>query len=985
MQENFRRVERASENFEESTENLSNSINDFSAVMRESVRELQSFTNANNKAEKSTSSFGDFLSAGILVDGLSAIASSMLEVVENSQELNDDLSRLRANANDVGSDIGLMEEHFKKLSAITGETDSTVEGLSNLLRTGFNDSDLTEIIESLSGAIIAFPDTLKIESLADGLQETLATGNPMGQFAELLDRTGIGADNFKTQLESLSTEAERQQLVLQTLSQTGLAELSQSYNEANSSMLSYKEAQIELDMALANFSNATLPLLANGLSVIANFATRLSTAFTSDGIQGFATEFQTIISELVNNLISNLPNIFNFGIDFINTLNQGIVNAIPQISQAAIELINGLSTFLKSNLPTIIQTGLEYSQKFASSLRENAGLLIDAAINLAQNLADGLISSIPSIVKNVPEIVSNIAGVINDNAPKLLKAGLSLIIQLVKGLIENIPIIIQNLPKIINAIIDTIFAFNWINLGKSIIELIVKGLRGLLNLLTNSGKDIINAIKEGFTGLSDKLVQIGKDIVKGIWEGIKSMGNWLKEKVISIGQSIVSSFKDFFNIHSPSRLMRDEVGLMIGQGIGIGLDKSESFVVKSTDNISNAIINTINKKNFEIEKIEEEAQKRQAQKVEQQKKEQMQKLYDKLEKAEIEEKQSIQDEINALEETWNEERIIKQEQAEKEILNKEIKGLKEIQKQYESTINTVKQEYEALMNTVKQEYEAAVNEVVRQQESLSGKLADFGSLFEKTEEGIILSNIEDDINSIEQYGEAIEKLKKKNISESLMSEIMSMDVETANQYMTELLKLTDEDFNNYNNLWEEKQLKAKEIAEEFYQDQLQTLEEDFTNRLSEQLQEVPNTMENIGQDSIQGWIDGVNSKLGIAVDVAKKLARETISAMKSEMGLNGDIYSKNLEKTISNTNFNEIVRNAMPQFQGAVISTLSGITPRLAYNTGISTNNNTTTYNDGDFILKIGTVNNAGSSSIKNILSEAEFYRKQTASSRGGR
>ena len=58
----------------------------------------------------------------------------------------------------------------------------------NKQKTDISEKGLEKIIKELSGAVIAFPDTLKIESLADGLQETLATGKGVGQFSELLER-----------------------------------------------------------------------------------------------------------------------------------------------------------------------------------------------------------------------------------------------------------------------------------------------------------------------------------------------------------------------------------------------------------------------------------------------------------------------------------------------------------------------------------------------------------------------------------------------------------------------------------------------------------------------------------------------------------------------------------------------------------------------------------------------------------------------------
>ena len=79
-------------------------------------------------------------------------------------------------------------EALLSFNAISGETDSSIEAISNLLQAGFNDNNLAQAVDALSGAVVKFPDTLKIESLADSLQETIATSAATGQFGELLER-----------------------------------------------------------------------------------------------------------------------------------------------------------------------------------------------------------------------------------------------------------------------------------------------------------------------------------------------------------------------------------------------------------------------------------------------------------------------------------------------------------------------------------------------------------------------------------------------------------------------------------------------------------------------------------------------------------------------------------------------------------------------------------------------------------------------------
>ena len=76
------------------------------------------------------------------------------------------------------------------------------------------------------------------------------------------------------------------------------------------------------------------------------------------------------------------------------------------------------------------------------------------------------------------------------------------------------------------------------------------------------------------------MISIGKDIVKGLWSGIGNMTDWVINKIKGFGDSVLSGLKKFFKIKSPSRVMRDEIGIYLAQGIGVGFDKEMTSVTR---------------------------------------------------------------------------------------------------------------------------------------------------------------------------------------------------------------------------------------------------------------------------------------------------------------------------------------------------------------------------------------------------------------------
>jgi len=106
------------------------------------------------------------------------------------------------------------------------------------------------------------------------------------------------------------------------------------------------------------------------------------------------------------------------------------------------------------------------------------------------------------------------------------------------------------------------------------------GIRSLAGSIAGTAKSIgssvVNAIKNAFAVAPS----IGKNLIQGIWNGIKSMGNWIMGLIGDFASGIIAGIKEKFKIHSPSRVMRDEVGVMLAKGIGVGVDIETPKVTK---------------------------------------------------------------------------------------------------------------------------------------------------------------------------------------------------------------------------------------------------------------------------------------------------------------------------------------------------------------------------------------------------------------------
>ncbi|SEQ23767.1 hypothetical protein SAMN05216232_1993 [Virgibacillus subterraneus] len=247
---------------------------------------LDTFSGDLDKAGGKMTDFGQTMSASVTapIVGMGALA------VESTREFRVNMARLETNAKQAGIGIDVMRESMRELKGITGETDSNVEALSNLMATGMDDNQMQKAIDSLSGAVIKFPDTMKIESMADGLQETLATGKAIGPFAELLERMGVDLETFDEGLAKAKEEGSELNYALNTLNDLDLSKVNKEFRETNEAIIEGRNAQYDFQESFAELGEKLEPIAAE----LTNHVTEIIDAFnelepaTQDNIIKFA-------------------------------------------------------------------------------------------------------------------------------------------------------------------------------------------------------------------------------------------------------------------------------------------------------------------------------------------------------------------------------------------------------------------------------------------------------------------------------------------------------------------------------------------------------------------------------------------------------------------------------------------------------------------------------------------------------------------------
>lgn len=101
--------------------------------------------------------------------------------------------------------------------------------------------------------------------------------------------------------------------------------------------------------------------------------------------------------------------------------------------------------------------------------------------------------------------------------------------------------------------------------------------------------DVWSKITGVFSNALSSFGDIGKNLVSGLWNGIKNSFQWIKDKISGWVGNVMDFIKGLFGIHSPSAVMRDEVGKMLGLGMADGIDKSKKTVQRAMRRLRGAV------------------------------------------------------------------------------------------------------------------------------------------------------------------------------------------------------------------------------------------------------------------------------------------------------------------------------------------------------------------------------------------------------------
>jgi len=340
----------------------------------------------------------------------------------------------------------------------------------------------------------------------------------------------------------------------------------------------------------------------------------------NEGIHA-ATEMVKFLVENIANAFSNawelFSDVFTFMIDFnptemfdnFKSMIDGLIEffnedlgSIPIFAQTALNLVKDFISEITKNLPVIIETIGNVIDEVLSFIVDNADAIVSAFFNVVVAIIAKLAEKFPDIIEAfikvlmvvlerlteiAPEIVSSIIQalteafvVIAQNAAFIARAVGELIMVIATELVKNFPMIVEALAE---GMPQLAVAFS--------VEFpiaMMKEMPNLIKALIIAFAKMPGALAKGlYKGMRDA----GKNLFLGLAEGImKAPALW--DSVKKKFTDFIDKIKEFFKMHSPSRVMYD-IGRNLIFGLINGIKSAFSYLYNIASSLGSAFMSAL--------------------------------------------------------------------------------------------------------------------------------------------------------------------------------------------------------------------------------------------------------------------------------------------------------------------------------------------------------------------------------------------------------
>lgn len=297
------------------------------------------------------------------------------------------------------------------------------------------------------------------------------------------------------------------------------------------------------------------------------------------GIKAAVTIVWNAIKTTATTVFNGIKLYFTTILNIYKTIFTTVWNAIKSVVTTIWNGIKSTATMVFNAIKTTITTIFNAIKSVSTTVWNSIKSVISTVVN-------GIRSVITTVFNAVRSVVTTIWNGIKSTSSSVWNSIKSVVSSAVNGIRSVVTTVFNAVRSVVSSVMSTVksvISSAW-NGAKSIVSSAVNSIKSTVSNVFNALKGVVSTAMSGVKSAIESgwnkakgfleginLFSIGKNIIEGLIKGIKNMAGAVGGAIKSVADGAVNSAKKALGIHSPSRVMRDEVGYWVSEGLAKGI------------------------------------------------------------------------------------------------------------------------------------------------------------------------------------------------------------------------------------------------------------------------------------------------------------------------------------------------------------------------------------------------------------------------------
>lgn len=307
------------------------------------------------------------------------------------------------------------------------------------------------------------------------------------------------------------------------------------------------------------------------MQAIANVITTIGTA-----IQTVWTTIWNAIKTVVTTIWNGIVTFVSLEIQGMQNVIQGVMTVIQTIWQTAWDVVSTIVQTVWSIISTIVSTAINAVAGVIRAVTDAIKGDWSGAWNEIKNVASTIWNGITSVVSTAINGVKSVITSVMNGVKSVWTTVWNGIKNVVSGVMNAVKSVVSGGMSAMHSVVSSMMS--------AVQSAFISGWNAARNATANGISRAVSAARS----MTGAMVSAGRDFVMGFVNGIEGAIWRAASAAARMASAAMHAAKAWFNIGSPSKVMRDQVGKWVPAGLAVGIEQNTDLVENAAKRMAEA-------------------------------------------------------------------------------------------------------------------------------------------------------------------------------------------------------------------------------------------------------------------------------------------------------------------------------------------------------------------------------------------------------------